>query len=115
MRDVKNCPNCGAVVHDCVCDYCGTVFQINPHNLCGKDCVFAAMGDDGELFVMGVNVREIEHRMSPTVFYSDTTAYWESESFNEYVTVTGSIDTDGMLAHKLRKLKEAVSERLGEF
>ena len=106
MAVVTNCPNCGAVVHDSVCEYCGTVFQADANRFIGKDCLFVLVYDDGFHF-MDVNVREIRNAM-PTTFYTDDAVYFE---MSPKIEITGMIRDAQAASHQLRMLKES----LGDF
>ena len=112
---VTNCPNCGAVVHDCVCDYCGTVFPSEPISITGKDCLFVTVDDSDELMVMGFNVRKVEVDSNPTYFYADDCKYHVIDIEPDIVTVSGTMDGSPMMAHKLRRLRDLITERLGDF
>ena len=114
MAVFTNCPNCGAVVHDCVCDYCGTVFPSRIDGLRGKGGLFISLNDDDELYVIGLNVSEVRESRPETRFYAD-----DCVCFTSYdpvsVDITGSIDDMSTMAHKLRRLRDTINERLGDF
>ena len=111
---VTNCPNCGAVVHDCVCDYCGTVFPSRVDGLRGKGGLFISLNDDDELYVIGLNVSEVRESRPETRFYADDLAYYES--FGPcMIEMTGYVDDMPTMTHKLRRLRDTINERLGDF
>lgn len=115
IRAIRNCPNCGAVVHDCVCDYCGTVFQVGADSFAGKECIFVAMGDNDELTVMGFKVNKIEERTMCDTFYADNYAVYVNPDFYQEVTIIGTLDPSQTTAHKLKRLKSLCDMRLSEF
>jgi len=106
MGDMANCPNCGAVVHDCVCEYCGTVFPSSLSSFCGKPCVLVTIRD-GNLFAMALDVHAIE-RNPQTDYFTDNMELICVNRSNE-VTVTGTLgDTQALfrIAHDIKKRLE---------
>lgn len=115
VKSVRNCPNCGAVVHDCVCDYCGSVFPSSANDIIGKRCMLVVVDDSDQIRIMGLNVRSIVQKL-PERYYTDTKSYFVG-GFAEVdeVEVTGTVDTTQVTAHGLRRLKDIFINRLGDF
>lgn len=111
---VTNCPNCGAVVHDCVCDYCGTVFPSEPIGITGRDCLLVTVDGD-EISVMGLNVRKVEVDSNPTHFYADDCKFYVINNEPDIVTVSGTMFGSPTIAHDIRRLRDLINERFGDF
>ena len=110
-QDVRNCPNCGAVVNDCVCAYCGTVFQNPLDDFLGLSAMLAAVKDDGTVIAMALKVRSLEQSQRPDFFYTDDSIYRVYSDFPE-VSLTGTLGDSATLGHTLRKVGKIAAERL---
>ena len=108
-----NCPNCGAVVHDYICDYCGTVFPSSTYDFQGKRCMLIAVDDDGNVFAMGMRVHSIE-RKELSCYHTMDRAYYDIHDIDELI-IEGVADNLPGASHGLRELGRIFSERFGDI
>ena len=57
---ITNCPNCGGVLHDCICDYCGTVMPVNIDDFIGKRALLVSIDDNDDIIFSAIDVRRVE-------------------------------------------------------
>ena len=111
MITFTNCPNCGAPIHDYMCDYCGTVFPTNLNDFNGRNAMLIAVDDDKNLFLQNLSIHSIEENRSyEDIFYTDNTCL-RFQTFNE-ITIIGSIYDDKATMHHLKELKDIFNKRL---
>ena len=103
-----NCPNCGAVIHDCICDYCGTVFPSSTFDFQGKRCMLITVDDDGNVHAMGIRVHSVEYK-APEPYYTMDAVYYDFRS--DEVAIEGIVDDLPSTSHGLRELGRILSER----
>jgi len=109
--DEHNCPNCGAVIHDCICDYCGTVFQSSTDAFIGRECVLMTMDDDGNMHVTGLRLHRMEYKEpEPVCFYTFNMPYLTYQHTRE-VIVEGTVDDLFTKTSWMRKLGNVLVER----
>ena len=109
--DTHNCPNCGAVIHDCICDYCGTVFQSSADAFIGRECVLMTMDDDGNMHVTGMRLHRIEYK-TPSRW--DTLEWVHYRQANE-VSIEGTIDDLFTKTQWMRRFGNALVKRFGDI
>ena len=112
-ENITNCPNCGGVIHDCVCDYCGTVFTTTLNTLQGRDCLMISFDDNDQIVLQGFKTRRIETDIPTETYYTDNTMY---RTFNDpdYI-ITASLQDMKAMAHMLRKFIKIANTRLKDF
>lgn len=112
MITFTNCPNCGAPIHDYICDYCGTVFPTNLADFNGRNAILIAVDDDKNLLIQNLNIYNIdENRLYDHIYYTDNNVYGSFQFFNE-ITIVGSIYDDKATMHHLKELKDIFNKRL---
>ena len=111
MKQLVNCPNCGAPIHDYICDYCGTIFPTDINSFNGRNALLISIDDDKNLFLQNLSINSINIERFYDEFYSDNTRYCMIESSNE-ISIIGSIYDDKALMHHLKELKDIFNERL---
>ena len=109
-ENITNCPNCGGVIHDCICDYCGTIFTTTLNTLQGRNCLMIAFDDDDQIILHGFKARRIEIDMSTETYYTDNTMY-HTFSDPDYV-ITASLQDTQSMTHMLRKFINIANTRL---
>lgn len=107
--DEHNCPNCGAIVRDCICDYCGTVFQSSTDVFVGRECVLVTMDDDDNIHVTGMRLHRMEYK-EPSYF--NTLEWVHYRQVNE-VSMEGTIDDLFTKTQLMRRFGNALVERFG--
>ncbi len=112
-ENITNCPNCGGVIHDCVCDYCGTVFATTLNTLQGRNCLTIAFNDSDQIVLQGFKVRQIETNISTETYYTDNTTY-RMFSDPDYI-ITASLQDTQAMASMLRKFIKIANTRLKDF
>lgn len=111
MITFANCPNCGAPIHDYICDYCGTVFPTNLNNFNGRNAMLIAVDDDKNLFLQNLSIHSIEeNRLYEDIFYTSNMSL-RFQTSNE-ITIIGSIYDDKAIMHHLKELKDIFNKRL---
>lgn len=111
MTTFTNCPNCGAPIHDYICDYCGTVFPTNLADFNGRNAMLIAVDDDKNLFLQNLSICSIEeNRQYEHMFYGNS-VYASFQTSNE-ITIVGSIYDDKAIMHHLKELKDIFNKRL---
>ena len=110
-QDVRNCPNCGAVVNDCVCAYCGTILQNPLDDFMGLSAMLAAVKDDGSVIAMALKDRSLEESQQPDFFYTDDSIYHVCSGLPK-VSLTGTLVDSATVGYMLRKIGKIAAERL---
>lgn len=111
MSTFANCPNCGAPIHDYICDYCGTVFPTNINDFNGRNAMLIAVDDDKNLFLQNLNISNIEKDSSYEHIFCTADTIRRIQTFNK-ITITGSIYDDKAIMHHLKELKDIFNKRL---
>jgi hypothetical protein len=112
MGDITNCPNCGAVIHDCVCEYCGTVFPTAPDGFYGKRCMLVAIDDDGGgMYAMALHVNSMERSRHVCFFNTDTYPYIFDRG--REVTIVGTIGDAPTLGHIMNAIRKRLESTWG--
>ena len=107
--DEHNCPNCGAIVRDCICPYCGTVFPTSTYDFQGKRCMLIAVDDDGNVLVRGVRVHSIEYKAQFEHYYTLDRDYFDPVI--DEMVITGTADDLPATSRGIRELVRIFSER----
>ena len=108
-KDSYNCPNCGSVIRDFICDYCGTIFY-DFANLDGERANYIRLRINGQLVVFkailtNVNV-EISSETS-TFYYDDKPIHLVGNNDRIHINVEMDVVQDGdELFMKIIKPKE---------
>lgn len=108
--DGHNCPNCGAVVHDCICDYCGTVFPSSTFDFQGKKCMLITIDDDDNVYATGMRVHSVEWSAPECYCTMDAIRY---DYRVDELTLTGTADDLPATSRGIRELGRIFSERFG--
>ncbi len=112
MSTFTNCPNCGAPIHDYICDYCGTVFPTNISDFNGRNAMLIAVDDDKNLFLQNLNISSIDKDNSyEHIFYTYNTISAKFQTSNKII-IKGSIYDDKAIMHHLKELKDIFNKRL---
>lgn len=110
MKQLVNCPNCGAPIHDYICDYCGTIFPTDIDSFNGRNALLISIDDDRNLFLQNLSINSIKSERSYDSFYNNT-RYYMLERSNE-ISIIGSIYDNKALMHHLKELKNIFNTRL---
>lgn len=111
MKQLTNCPNCGAPIHDYICDYCGTIFPTDLKAFNGRNALLISIDDDKNLFLQNLSINSIKNERYYDNLYSDNSIYYTFENSNE-ISIIGSIYDDKALMHHLKELKDIFNTRL---
>ncbi len=112
MFKLTNCPNCGAPIHDYICDYCGTVFPTNLNDFNGRKAMLIAVDDDKNLFLQNLNIYSIEeNRPYENIFFTNNEIRVDFRTSKE-ITIVGGVYDDKAIMHHLKELKDIFNKRL---
>ena len=111
MMKQTNCPNCGAPIHDYICDYCGTIFPTDLEDFNGRNALLIAIDDDKNLFLQNLSIGSIKSEKCYSALYRDDVKYCMFEGPTE-ISIIGSIYDDKALMHRLKELKDIFNKRL---
>lgn len=112
-ENIINCPNCGGVIHDCICDYCGTVLQASLQSMSGRKCLMISLDDNDQVMLYGLNTTRIEENVSDMSYYADNTVY-HTFTDPEY-NITASLQDSQSMSHILREFVKVANTRLKDF
>ena len=111
---ITNCPNCGGVLHDCICDYCGTIISNDIRNFIGKTSLLISIDDDDNIIFSAIDVRTISEENYYDTYYTDNCMYHEFVS-DVNIDISGSLTNNPTSMHVLRKLRDILKGRLNDF
>ncbi len=114
FENITNCPNCGGVIHDCICDYCGTVFTTTLNTLQGRNCLTIAFDDNDQIVLQGFKVRRIDTDVSTETYYTTNSMMHQVFNDPDY-TITASLQDKKAMSHMLRKFIKIANTRLKDF
>lgn len=113
-NSITNCPNCGGVLHDCICDYCGTVISNNIDDFIGKTSLLISIDDDGNIIFSVIDVRQITKENTYDTYYTDDFMYHTLMNSTE-IDISGNLTNSTTNMHELRKLRDILKNRLEVF
>lgn len=111
MKQLTNCPNCGAPIHDYICEYCGTVFPTDLEAFNGRNTLLVSIDDDRNLLLQNLSISSIETERLYDRMYSNNQCYFTFEE-DPRIIITGYPYDDKALMHHLKELKDIFNERL---
>ena len=111
---ITNCPNCGGVLHDCICDYCGTVISNDIQNFIGRTSLLISMDDDDNIIFSAIDIRTVSKENHHDTFYTSNGVYHEFLT-NMDIDISGSLTDHPTNMHVLRKLRDILKGRLKNF
>ena len=117
-KDIKitNCPNCGGVLHDCICDYCGTVISNDIQNFIGRTSLLISMDDDNNIIFLAMDVRTISEENHYDTFYTNDCMYHAFASDTDTdIGISGTLTNHPTDMRVLRKLRDILKGRLKNF
>lgn len=86
MKDILNCPNCGAPIQDDICPYCGSVFLDWAAFDIQRPTFVKVKSWDGHIKLMKIatcSIREVYDPVNGEYFYADNQKYYQYRSFPE--------------------------------
>lgn len=87
IRDVaQKCINCGAPLHGCQCEYCGTVYSNEPFSGSVNDSYTGTITVNGE--TIRCYISEIEHTYVGDNFYRTIDGKLKRDTFKKYRKIT---------------------------
>lgn len=111
MKQLTNCPNCGAPIHDYICSYCGTVLPTDLEAFNGRNTLLVLIDDDRNLLLQNLSISSVETERLYDSLYCDNQRYLSIESVPR-ITITGYPYDDKALMHHLIELRDIINTRL---
>jgi hypothetical protein len=111
MKQLVNCPNCGAPIHDYICSYCGTVFPTDLEAFNGRDTLLISIDDDKNLLLQNLSISSIESEKLYDSLCCDNQRYF-TVNHEPRITIVGYPYDDKALMHHLKELKDIFNKRL---
>lgn len=111
---ITNCPNCGGVLHDYICDYCGTVMPVNIDDFIGKRALLVSIDDTDGIIFSAIDVRRVDRNDNYGIFYTDHNVYNRILESSE-IDITGYLTDSPTNMHELRKVRDILKNRLKSF
>lgn len=85
LDSITNCPNCGAPIHDYICEYYGTVFPTDLEAFNGRNTLLISIDDDRNLLLQNLSISSIETERLYDRLYCDNECYF---TFDPRITIT---------------------------
>lgn len=107
MRDKLNCPNCGAVITEAICPYCGTIFYDFANIEIGKEAALRLkIGDNLNIFKAVATSIDVRNTDESHVMYCDDRPFAICTAPEYELTLTMRIvpDERGIVYTKIKQM-----------